>query len=311
MGVNDKSQDKESVKSAEEVQKAEDKKFLDELAGISSDEEKEKTGEESEETEEKETEESEETEPKEGEEETKEGEETESEEEESEEEESKEPSPSQKRINELTREKKRLERELAAARGEKSDSPRDPDLVKLEKMSIEELRTLKNECKLSSRTEKDEAKVRRFIELEDKIDSVIQSAPQRFEASQLAQYRDAVAETQDEFGEKFTEGVQAKIFEKAKAIFGKSPSLQRAADGQAVSWQLAVDWYKDTSKLSLKADRSAELERDVNKLKKKVTLDTAVARGAAKETESARNFKRAKQGDKRAELEFFKHELGL
>lgn len=307
-GVVDKSEDKNEIKKAQDEQRVKEEEFLNELVGEQADKEKTEDAEEAEEaeTEEKESEETEESEGEEKEEEA-EGEESQ---EESEEEPDSENSATQRRIDELTRKNKILERELAAARGEKAEA-KDSDTEKLEKMSVDELKNLRRELRLNSRTEKDEAKVRRYIELEEKIDDVIQSAPQRFERNQLAQYQAAVRETSEELGKAFTQDIQTKIFSKAKAIFEKSPTLQRAVDGQATAWSLAVDWYNDTSKLSTKANRSAELERDVNKLKKKVTLDGALRAGANKENEQHRLYKKAKGGDKNAENKWIAKELGL
>lgn len=215
----------------------------------------------------------------------------------------------QKRINELTAAKRRLESELAQLKQDKPSD--DPDRARLEKMSAEELRTLKKEVRLAWKKEADEGKSRKLMELEDKIDETIQSVPARFERQQLASYQQSVATTADELGANFTETAQTRIFNKAKAIFDKFPTLQKSVDGMAIAWTQAVDWYKDIAKLSNTKEKNQELQRENNGLKKKVTLDTAVAKGATKGNETERLFKRAKQGDRQSELDYFTKVLDL
>lgn len=300
MAVVDKSEKIEEIEDAAETQKRLEEKFIEDLKGDQNADQPDKKGDV--EGEGQKTEEESETEEQ--------TEETEDTKKESETEEEEKEDPKQARINELTAEKRRLEAQLKRLEASPKTSE-DPERQRLEKMSIEELRTLKKEVRMAWKVETDETKSRKLMELEDKIDETVSQGPQRFERQQLAQYQIALQSTVDELGDRFTEDLQKKCYARAKAIYEKYPSLQRDIDGQAIAWQQAVDFYKDTSKMSVSKEKSLELERENNKLKKKVTLDTAVSKGAQKGNEEDRLFKAAKGGDKKSELEFFKKTLNL
>ena len=241
-----------------------------------------------------------------------ESEEDESEEEDAEESDPKTVSSMQKRIDELTAEKRRLESENAKLKGtDKKSEEGDltPQQKKLSTMSVKELRELRDETLLAFKEEKDPREARKLLNLEHDINDAISSAPARFEQSQLASYHDAVRETSSEFGEKFTPEVQKEIFKRATNIFLKSSALQRSVDGQAIAWQQAVDTYKEVSKFSAGKSRTQELERENNKLKKKTALDVAVRKGNTKTSENERLFQRAKTGSPKDKLAFFKNEF--
>lgn len=219
-----------------------------------------------------------------------------------------EPDGKTKRINELTAQKRRLESEIKKLQ---SVSAQDPEIEKLEKMSIQDLRALKRELQISWKNETDVEKSRKLLDLQDKIDSVVQSAPERFKNVQLRVFNEAVLATAEEMGEGFSERAQKAIYEKANAIFAKYPSLQSSPDGQAIAWAQAADWYKDSSKSVASKEKLDEVSRETVKLKKKISIDTATARGAQRDTDREKLFRQAKSGDKRAGLDWVKKELDL
>jgi hypothetical protein len=304
MAVIDKSEDKQAVQTAVEEQRELEDKFLKQITGKEDTEKKEEEKPSKEEEKEENEEPSEAEETKADETETEEEQETEAEEEEK-------PDSAQRRINELTAEKRRLESEINKLKATAPSGETDPDMARLSKMNQEQLKNLKREVMIAWKSEEDPGKSARLLELGEKVDEAIQTLPKRFYQSQLSNYLEAVKATSEEFGEKFTKDSQKKIFDKANIIFEKYPALQKSEDGQAIAWNQAVDWFKEVSSFGKTRVKSVELERENNKLKKKISIDSAVSKGAQKSSENERLFQKAKSGDKRAEIEFFKNELGL
>jgi len=219
----------------------------------------------------------------------------------------------QKRIDELTREKRRLEAELSKTKRdyeEKSSTKKDPDLEKLEAMTVEELRAVKKQVRLAQiQAHDDPAKVGELMELEDKIESVAQTAPERFQKTQVTRFYDAVEQTKAELGEDFEKSGDS-IFKYAQTIFNSAPELKSNPNGQARAWSLAVEHYKELSKISTGKSKVSELERQVNTLKKKVSLDSTSVKGNTKANDDAKAFRVAKHGSLDQKMDFFKRKLG-
>lgn len=202
------------------------------------------------------------------------------------------PDSVQKRIDELTREKRQLEarlKKLESATSKPSESS-DPDLEKLSKMSVDELKETRKKILRAQRTA-DDATLDQLFELEEKVNKSIADAPIRFQSNQLERFNEAVS---------LTEGLDQKamevVFGHAKNIFSRTPSFQKSVDGQAEAWNLAVEHYKEMNKLTVGKSKVNELERKVNDLKKKTSLDTAVQKGNSKVSEEAKLFNKAKNG---------------
>lgn len=184
----------------------------------------------------------------------------------------------QKRFDELTAQMKRLQAELEKSRSEKPAPPKDSDEAQLEKMSEAELKTLKRQVRVEQiKNNSDEAKVAQLMDLEEKIDSTIRTAPQRFASSQVENFNRAVQETADSF-EGFDK-VKAEIFNHAKAIYDSAPELHGSVRGQERAWRFAVDHFKALNKVSEGKSTKSELERQVNTLKKKISVDTTSKKG--------------------------------
>ena len=213
--------------------------------------------------------------------------------------------PVQKRIDELTREKKQLEarlKKLETASTTKSEVT-DPDLDKLQKMSVDELKEVRKKVLRAQRTA-DEAQLDQLFELEEKVTKTIEEAPKRFQSNQLERFQEAVSATSD-----LSEKEMQVVFGHAKNIFDRTPSFQKSLDGQAEAWNLAVEHYKEMNKLTVGKSKVNELERKVNDLKKKTSLDTAVQKGNSKISDEAKLFNRAKNGNAGDKESFIKKRL--
>jgi hypothetical protein len=217
----------------------------------------------------------------------------------------------QKRLDEMTREKRALELRLKRLEENQNRQPqaKDEDLVKLEAMSESELVNLKKQTRLAQlKNAQDDDIVTKLMELEDKIDSVRMTAPQRLAQNQIREFNEAVAITAPEIPN--FEKAQKDIFQLAKRIYDTAPELHVTTSGQARAWNLAVEHYKIMQESNVGKTKVAELGRQVNTLKKKVSLD-GVSRKASQEPDSAEKlFKRAKNGTQGDKLEFFRKRLG-
>lgn len=217
----------------------------------------------------------------------------------------------QKRLDEMTREKRALE--LRLKRLEEQQTQRQPtkdeDIVKLEQMSESELVSLKKQTRIAQlKNASDDAMVTKLMELEDKIDSVRMTAPQRLAQNQVQKFNEAVAISAPEI-QNFDKA-QKDIFQLAKQIYDTTPELHTTVSGQASAWNLAVSHYKLMQEAHVGKTKVAELDRQVNTLKKKVSID-GVSKKAVDEPDSdAKLFKRAKNGEMKDKLEFFRKRLG-
>ena len=272
----EKKDSQEVVEEKEEVEEAPEE--------TSDEEEKEEKEEKSEETEEKEEEEDEELIPK---------------------------SKFQKRLDEMTREKKLLEMRLKNLEERQNQAPqtKDEDMVKLEQMSEKELTDLKKQVRVSQiKNNSDDAMINKLMELEDKIDAVRATAPQRFASSQIQKFNEAVqlsSATIPEFDKARTE-----IFQLAKRIYDTAPELQSQVSGQARAWDLATQHYQTLREANQGKTKAAELGRQVNTLKKKVSIDGNGRKASVEPDSEAKLFKKAKNGTANDKLDFIRKRLG-
>lgn len=215
----------------------------------------------------------------------------------------------QKRLDEMTREKRLLEMRLKALEERSVNTqPQDEDLTKLEKMGEKELTDLKKQVRVSLlKNASDDNMVNKLMDLEDKIEATIKTVPERFAKNQIQQFNEAVAMSSHEV-QNFDK-VQKDVFNLAKNIYDTAPELHSSVSGQARAWNLAVQHYKIMQEASVGKSKVAELDRQVNTLKKKVSVE-GVSRKANQEPDSSKKlFNRAKNGEHRDKLEFFKKTL--
>lgn len=202
----------------------------------------------------------------------------------------------QKRFDELTAQMKKLQAELEKSRSEKPSAPKDSDEAQLEKMSESELKTLKRQVRLEQiKNSADEAKVAQLMDLEEKIENTIRTAPARFQTSQVENFNRAVEETAASL-EGFDK-VKNEIFKHAKAIYDSAPELHSSPRGQERAWRFAVDHYVALNKVSEGKSTKSELERQVNTLKKKISVDTSTKKGVQKPDSDAALKRKAIYGN--------------
>jgi hypothetical protein len=210
----------------------------------------------------------------------------------------------QKRFDEQTAQIKKLERELKAMREEKPATPKDNQQEQLENMSEADLKLLKREVRMKQITAgTDAALVNQYMDLEEKIDQTIRTAPQRFQSAQISKFNQAMQETADTF-ENF-ESVKADIFNHAKAIYEQSPELQGSVGGQARAWNFAVSHFTAVQKASEGKSKVEDLTRQVNTMKKKISVDSPSKKSVQAPDSNQRLLKKAvngTEGDKNAYL---------
>lgn len=237
--------------------------------------------------------------------------ESDSEEEEAEDEELIPKSKFQKRLDEMTREKRLLEARLRKLEeAGNSTKPVDEDLLKLEKMTESELVALKKQVRVSQiKSASDEATLNKLLELEEKIDSVARTAPQRFQQNQVSQFNEAVQMSASEIQD--FQKHQKDIFGLAKRIYDTAPELHASVSGQARAWNLAVEHFKLLQESKMGKTKIEELNREKNTLKKKVSGNSVSKKPNVSEQDSDNKlFKRAKGGELRDKLEFIRRAAG-
>lgn len=184
----------------------------------------------------------------------------------------------QPRIDKLTSENKRLKAELENQKVNRATEEKSVDEVtaKLQKMSNEELKTLRREVRASQLSNPTDKKaLNELLDLEDKIEDTIRTAPERFQKAQINAFNkkaDELARNSD-LTEKELEAAGPKIVEMARGIYQKYPKLQSDVEGQAIALEIAAERYQEMSKYSLKASSVKNLKSQVNTLKRKTSLD--------------------------------------
>lgn len=218
----------------------------------------------------------------------------------------------QKRLDEMTREKKLLEMRLKKLEDGQVTGPqrKDEDTERLEKMSENELLNLKRQVRLSQiQNQADPTMVNKLFDLEDKIETVMRTAPHRFSENQNNNLVSAIEMSRAEIPE--FDKVQKEVFALADTVYRTAPELQGSIHGKARAWDLAVQHYKTLQ--SVKADKVKlnEMDRQVNTLKRKVSVGGGSKKSGAQETDdTAKLFKRAKNGELGDKLEFIRKRMG-
>lgn len=219
----------------------------------------------------------------------------------------------QKRIDELTREKARLESRLKRLEDSANQpkQPVDSDTEAISKMSEPELVSLKRQIRMAQiESAGDKAKLSQLLDLEDKVESHIRTAPQRFQQSQVSNFQSSWGEISSVEGESFSKDFQAKLFQEANNIYARSNALKRDVNGQAEALWAAYDKLSAIRSLSDGKTKTNELERQVNTLKKKISVDSSSKKSASQDSDSmAKLFNKAKNGDTRSKAEFFRKRL--
>lgn len=161
----------------------------------------------------------------------------------------------------------------------------DETTAKLRKMGPEELKTLKREVRVAQIEAKDDKKkLNELLDLEDKIDETVRTAPVRFNNAQINAYNKKADEIASDPAIKNIEVAAPKIVAMAKEIYARYPKLHNDVEGQAIALELAVDKYKELSKYSLTRGSVQNLKSQVNKLKQKTSLDNRSSKSTGDST---------------------------
>ncbi|MBX4189761.1 hypothetical protein KW791_00465 [Candidatus Parcubacteria bacterium] len=221
----------------------------------------------------------------------------------------------QKRFDEQTAQIKDLERRLQKeTQAREAATPKtDPQQDALEKMSESELKTLKRQIRVEQinlgADKANRAQLDQLLDLEEKIDRTIQTAPARFQNTQISRFNQAVQATAESF-ENF-ESVKTQIFQQAKAIYESSPELQGSVAGQERAWKFAVDHFTAVQKASEGKSDTTELKRQVNTLKKKISVDTTSKKGIQQPDNDAKLKRRAINGTEADKTNFLKTRINV
>lgn len=216
----------------------------------------------------------------------------------------------QKRLDEITREKKLLEARLRKLEDAgQTNQTKDEDTIKLEKMSEAELVALKKQVRISQiKNSNDDVTLNKLLELEEKIDVVSRTVPQRFAQNQIAQFNEAVQMSASEIPN--FQNSHKDIFSLAKRIYDTAPELHASVSGQARAWNLAVEHYKLLQESNMGKTKIEELNREKNTLKRKVSVPSVGKKAANEPDSDVKLFKKAKSGELRDKLEFIRKAAG-
>lgn len=215
----------------------------------------------------------------------------------------------QKRFDELTAQIKKLQQaQEAKDREVKETAQKDSQLEQLEKMSAEELKTLKRQIRVEQiKASSDEAKLSQLLDLEDKVERTLQTAPQRFQNTQITRFENAVRETAESMDG--FEKVKGDIFNHAKAIFESAPELQGSVYGQERAWKLAVEHFNALRKVTEGKSDTTELKRQVNTLKKKISVDSTSKKAVTVADSESKLFRKALSGDDSDKKNFLRRRI--
>lgn len=189
----------------------------------------------------------------------------------------------QPKIDKLMSQIKYLQNELEKVKISTADPSKDETVRKLEGMTEEQLKSLKRQTRLAQiKAKDDEAQLSNLLDLEEKIDEVMVSAPKRFSLAQEEEYNRAAdrisLEAQTE-GLALDEKTAQKIRSYASEIYHSTPELQKSRFGQAKALELGYRHFREMSKLSQGNESVSKLKNQVNTLKRKTSLDTKAVKG--------------------------------
>jgi len=183
-----------------------------------------------------------------------------------------------KRISSLNSQNKALAARVAELENKKATEAEetDPDVRKLNGMTQDGLKATKKaiivEIAKATRDGDDE-KVSKLVDLQEKVETAIQSAPQRFVGKQVDAYN-KVADDIFAMAEipmnKDTAGELKAI---AREVYQSNPELHNLVGGQALALKHAYALYKTTLSKTAEKGKTDGLKRQVNTLKKKTGLE--------------------------------------
>ena len=216
----------------------------------------------------------------------------------------------QPRMDRLNSKIKALEAEnesLKINRATDEQKPVDEVTAKLQKMSMDELKSLRRDIRVAQLNSKDDkVKLTELLDIEDKIDETVRTAPQRFLQAQTAAYNKMADRIAQGYTPKQVEEAAPEIIKIARGIYQKYPKLQSDVEGQAIALELAADKYKELSKYSIQKGSVKNLKSQVNTLKRKTSLENGSSKMAVDTSAVDQLRKNASGGTTRDKLALVK-----
>lgn len=169
--------------------------------------------------------------------------------------------------------------EVESLKASESQKARTPE-QKLQGLSTQELNELREnvqdaiiDAKVAAKTEGTDmsARLTELRNLNRSIEESIKSAPARFAQKQLT-HLDDMAETVKDLDPQIVNR-KGELWETAKRVYQRMPSLQRSETGQAEALAIAAEYYVERKSFESGKERTSTLKREVSTLKKRTSLD--------------------------------------
>lgn len=190
-----------------------------------------------------------------------------------------------KRFQSLTAQNKALEAKINALE-KQATVGKSPEVVKLEKMSENELETLIDQiedAKFQAITDGDRDKYNELSSLGKNANKVLREAPKRFVEQQESLTRATASQIIEDLELQNNVEAQNEILAGANHIYSTTPVLHSKPEGYSQALNLSAQHWQKISKLSAgksKArSKATKLKRDVNNLKRKTSLDGKIMKG--------------------------------
>lgn len=229
-----------------------------------------------------------------------------------------------KRIDGLVAQNKALEAEVkkmrdASAEQDDDEEAKNPHWQRLEaiyeKHGMDGIEQLQDEIAVEMRKAKDDKSALNLQKLNRMSMRFQQEAPVRFQKKQVREFQKVVVDTHKELGKEVFAKNAKELFAIADSIFRRTKALQKTVDGQAQAWNLAVEHFNQMRKHQRPEDKDERLrlKRNLNKLKKKTSLDTKKVRQEREQRKPDRKQMREKasRGNTEDKVDYIKEVLDL
>lgn len=209
----------------------------------------------------------------------------------------------QKRIDSLV-----AEREEAKLR---EQSEAKTQVQRLEQLSVTELNELRENVEESIMDAKVEARVdgvdvsaklAEYKELKKNIEATAKKLPQLFAKKQAVQLSKMVETVKDIDPNVVNQ--RGDLWETAKRIYGRMPSLQQSETGQAEALAMAAEYYVEKKSIEGGREKVSTLSKKVSNLKKKTALDSNARKGNQQQLTSKKLRDKAVNGTYYDKLDF-------
>lgn len=214
----------------------------------------------------------------------------------------------QKRIDQLV-----AEREAQKASESSKAKTQDEKLAALNNHELTELRDNVEEAiidaKVTAKTDGTDMtdRLAELRTLKRSIESTIKTAPVRFNEKQVSHLNE-MAETVKDIDPDVVDR-KGELWETAKRIYSRMPSLHSSETGQAEALAIATEYYLEKKTLEGGKERSSTLQRKVESLKKKTSLDRKVHVANADSVSTSKMREKAIRGTYDDKLSFIKNTL--